>query len=165
MLFFNFICIMKVKFRAWAENYIAGRTSMNTITITNTSSILVQIIKWYCICKRKMPTYRSKSTKSCSFRMSQTCLNEMTRDESWFGRTYPQRSDDVFVIVIVFVLVRNVPIASPYYGNLPPVVTIVFLAWLPLHSGAGYRCCFECESSSSFANWAPFRLPPEYIDH
>jgi hypothetical protein len=34
-----------------------------------------------------------------------TRWREMT---SWFGRTYPQ-SDDVFVIVIVFVLVRNIP--------------------------------------------------------
>jgi hypothetical protein len=57
------------------------RSSTNTITITNTSSILFQIIKWYWICKRKMPTYRSTSTKSCSFGTSRTCLNEMTRDD------------------------------------------------------------------------------------
>jgi hypothetical protein len=56
------------------------RTSTNTITITNTSSIIFQIIKWYGICKRKMTTYRSKSTKSYSFETSRTCLNEMTRD-------------------------------------------------------------------------------------
>jgi hypothetical protein len=37
-----------------------------------------------------------------------TKWREMT---SWFGRTYPQ-SDDVFVIVIVIVLVRNLPIRS-----------------------------------------------------
>jgi hypothetical protein len=71
------------------------------LTTTNTSSILFpQIIKWYCICKRKMPTCRSKSSKSCSFATSRTFLNVST---------YPQ-SDDVFVIVIVFVLVRNLPI-------------------------------------------------------
>jgi hypothetical protein len=55
------------------------RTSTNTIS--NTSSILFQIIKWNSICKRKMPSYPSKSTKSCSFGTSRTCLNEMTRDD------------------------------------------------------------------------------------
>jgi hypothetical protein len=43
---------------------------MNQKNVTGecgTSSILFQIIKWQSICKRKMPTYRSKSTKSCYF--------------------------------------------------------------------------------------------------
>jgi hypothetical protein len=58
------------------------RTSTNTITITNTSSIIFQInIMRHRICKREMPTYRSKSTKSCSFGTSRTCLNEMARDD------------------------------------------------------------------------------------
>jgi hypothetical protein len=37
----------------------------------------------------KLPTYRSKSTKSCSFGTSRTCLDEMARDDGMiFGRTY-----------------------------------------------------------------------------
>jgi hypothetical protein len=52
-----------------------------------------------------MPTYWNKSAKSCSFGTSRTCLNEMT---SWFRLTDP-RSDDVFVIVIVFVISFEIP--------------------------------------------------------
>jgi hypothetical protein len=62
---------------------IIGRFCTSTNTITN-SSIHFQIIKWYSICKWKMPTYRSKSTKSCSFGTSWTCLNEMVRDDSHY---------------------------------------------------------------------------------
>jgi hypothetical protein len=61
--------------------YILGRFRTSTNTMTNTSSILFQLIKWYSICKRKMPTYRSKSTKSCSVGTSRTCLNEMAPDD------------------------------------------------------------------------------------
>jgi hypothetical protein len=62
-----------------------------------------------------MSTYRSKSTKSCSFGTSRTNLNEMARDDVMIGPTYPQ-SDDVFVIVIIiiFVLVRNLPSSVGY---------------------------------------------------
>jgi hypothetical protein len=67
------------------------RTSTNTITITNTSSVTFQIIKWYCICKRKMPTYRSKSTKSCSFGTSRTYLNEMARDDVMLWTQVPTK--------------------------------------------------------------------------
>jgi hypothetical protein len=38
-----------------------------------------------------MPTYRSKSTKSCSFGRSRTCLNEITRDDVMIWTDVPTK--------------------------------------------------------------------------
>jgi hypothetical protein len=70
--------------------------------------------QWYGICKRKLPTYRIKSTKSYSFGTSRTCLNEVTRDDVmiWTHVGLPTN----YVFVIVFVLVRNLPIICMIRG-------------------------------------------------
>jgi hypothetical protein len=81
------------------------RTNTNMITITNTSLVIFQIIKFASV---KCPHIEANRQNHVRLEHHELVWTKCCVITSWFERTYPQ-SDDVFVIV--FVLVRNLPIA------------------------------------------------------
>jgi hypothetical protein len=85
------------------------RTSTKTMTIANTSSLCGYVRPNYDVISRhfvQTSSWRSKRTWFCWF--ASICGHFPLGNGIPFD--YLKRIDDVFVIVIVFVLVRNLPI-------------------------------------------------------